>query len=269
MSDNTTSTNAPTIFNHTMFGNLRAIHHEVTGEPWFVAKDVCGILEIGNNRDAVSSLDDDEKDYVGIPDAIGRNRMTTVISEPGLYSLILRSHKPEAKAFKRWVTHEVLPSIRKTGGYIKTNPEDTPEVIMARAILVAADTINHLKAEKAALESKVEHDAPKVTFAESVEVSPTTILVGQLAKLIKQSTGYDIGRDRLFDWLRRNNYLCSHGREWNYPTQQSMNAELMEVQTSIRILMSGEKVINHTPKVTGKGQVHFINRFKRIAAKAA
>lgn len=134
------------LFEHEKFGSLRVVRSE-QGDPWFVGKDVCVCLEIGNSRDAVASLDDDEKG-VGIIDTPGGKQEMSIVSEPGLYSLILRSRKPEAKAFKRWVTHDILPSIRRSGGYVMAKPDDTPEAILARAVLVAQDTIRRIEAER-------------------------------------------------------------------------------------------------------------------------
>ena len=134
------------LFEHEKFGSLRVVRSE-QGDPWFVGKDVCVCLEIGNSRHAVASLDDDEKG-VGIIDTPGGKQEMSIVSEPGLYSLILRSRKPEAKAFKRWVTHDILPSIRRSGGYVMAKPDDTPEAILARAVLVAQDTIRRIEAER-------------------------------------------------------------------------------------------------------------------------
>jgi prophage antirepressor-like protein len=133
------------LFEHEKFGSLRVVERKV--QPWFVAKDVCDILELGNPRSSLALLDEDEKDVHSMDTPGGKQEMT-IISEPGLYSLILRSRKPEAKAFKRWVTHEVIPSIRKTGGYLMAKPNDTPEAILARAVLVAQDTIRRIEAER-------------------------------------------------------------------------------------------------------------------------
>lgn len=127
------------------FGAVRIVIRN--GNPWFVAKDVCDILELGNSRSSLALLDEDEKDVHSMDTPGGKQEMT-IISEPGLYSLILRSRKPEAKAFKRWVTHEVIPSIRKTGGYLIAKPDDTPEAILAHAVLVAQDTIRRIEAER-------------------------------------------------------------------------------------------------------------------------
>ncbi|WP_418717487.1 Bro-N domain-containing protein [Bilophila wadsworthia] len=135
------------VFQHEMFGSLRILRKDAQGEPWFVAKDVCKCLELTDASKTISLLDDDEKGTNTVR-TLGGEQQMLVISEPGLYSLILRSRKPEAKAFKRWVTHDILPSIRKTGGYLATKPDDTPETILARAVLIAQDTIKRVEAER-------------------------------------------------------------------------------------------------------------------------
>ena len=139
------------VFQHDVFGSLRVLRKDAQGEPWFVAKDVCGCLGLGNISEALRGLDEDEKITLSNPEGnprAGISHQMNVISEPGLYSLILRSRKPEAKAFKRWVTHDILPAIRKTGGYLATKPDDTPETILARAVLIAQDTIRRVEAER-------------------------------------------------------------------------------------------------------------------------
>ena len=252
-------------FDSPAFGSVRVIERD--GQPWFVAKDVCDCLELGNTTKALYGLDDDEKftltNSEGNPRA-GVPLELNIISEPGLYSLILRSRKPEAKAFKRWITHEVIPAIRRTGGYMSAGQNDTPESIMARAVLIAQDTITRLKERTAALETQAEVDRPKVVFADSIEVSKSTILVGELAKLIKQSTQYDIGQKRMFDWLRDNGFLHKRGSDRNMPTQKSMDMGLIVIKEGSRIGSSGESHITKTPKVTGKGQIYFVNRFREI-----
>lgn len=245
------------IFEHESFGSVRAI--ERGGQPWFVAKDVCDCLDIRTN-DAANSLDEDEKGYESIV-SLGGAQQTLIISEPGLYSLILRSRKPEAKAFKRWLVHEVIPSIRRSGGYMAAVQTDTPESIMARAVLVAQDTITRLQARTSALEARAEADRPKVVFAESIEVARTSILVGEMAKLIKQATGHDIGQNRFFEWLRDRGYLHKSGSQRNMPTQRSIDAEWMEVKEGTRIGSSGECHITRTTKITGRGQIYFVNLF--------
>ena len=254
--------NALKIFEHEAFGSVRAI--ERNGLPWFVARDVCDCLEIRTN-DAANSLDEDEKGYESVV-SLGGAQQTLIVSEPGLYSLILRSRKPEAKAFKRWITNEVIPAIRRTGGYMAAVQSDTPESIMARAVLVAQDTITRLQARTSALEARAEADRPKVVFADSIEVSRSTILVGELAKLVKQSTGRDIGQRRMFDWLRDNGFLHKRGSDRNMPTQKSMDMGLIVIKEGSRIGSSGESHITKTPKITGKGQIYFINAFSSKAA---
>lgn len=248
-------------FDSPTFGSVRVIEHE--GQPWFVAKDVCDCLELGNPRTSLALLDEDEKGVHSV-DTLGGLQEMSIISEPGLYSLILRSRKPEAKAFKRWITHEVIPAIRRAGGYMAAGQNDTPESIMARAVLIAQDTITRLQERTAALETQAEVDRPKVVFADSIEVSKSTILVGELAKLIKQSTQYDIGQKRMFDWLRDNGFLHKRGSDRNMPTQKSMDMGLIVIKEGSRIGSSGESHITKTPKVTGKGQIYFVNRFREI-----
>ncbi len=248
-------------FDSPTFGSVRVIEHE--GQPWFVAKDVCDCLELGNPRTSLALLDEDEKGVHSV-DTLGGLQEMSIISEPGLYSLILRSRKPEAKAFKRWITHEVIPAIRRTGGYMAAGQNDTPESIMARAVLIAQDTITRLQERTVALETQAEVDRPKVVFADSIEVSKSTILVGELAKLIKQSTQYDIGQKRMFDWLRDNGFLHKRGSDRNMPTQKSMDMGLIVIKEGSRIGSSGESHITKTPKGTGKGQIYFVNRFREI-----
>ena len=177
------------IFERAEFGSVRVV--EKDGEPWFLAKDICLCLGIGNTADAVSSLDDDEKG-VDIVDTLGGAQEMSIISEAGLYSMILRSRKPNAKAFRRWVTHEILPSIRKHGAYM--TPEKLEEALMnPDTIIKLAQELKAEREKRQSLEMKAKEDLPKVIFAESIEVAKTSILVGEMAKLIKQATGLDIG----------------------------------------------------------------------------
>lgn len=234
--------------------NLRVVYWD--GEPWFVAKDVCNILEIDTSQ--TRRLDEDEKGLRLIQTPGGEQEMVCV-NEPGLYSLILGSRKPEAKRFKRWVTHEVLPSIRKHGMYA------TPQAV--EAMLQDPDTmirtLQALKEEREkrlALERKIEEDKPRVLFANAVEASHTSILVGDLAKLLRQN-GVQIGQNRLFQWLRDNGYLIKSGSSRNMPTQYSMERGWFEVKERTISNPDGSIRIIKTPKVTGKGQQYFINLF--------
>lgn len=237
------------IFNNPEFGQVRTV--VIDDEPWFVAADVCRALDIGNSRQAVTRLDDDEKNTVTLNDGIPGNPEKTVVNEPGLYSLVLGSRKPEAKAFKRWITHEVIPAIRKTGGY---HVPQSPEEQMAQGLLAA----QKLLAEK---DKRIEEMRPKEIFADAVSVSKTDILIGDLAKLIKQN-GHDIGQKRLFSWLREKGYLIKRkGLDWNMPTQKAMEMKLFRVKETVVTHSDGHTTVNKTPKVTGKGQVYFVNKF--------
>lgn len=251
-----------TVFENPEFGRVRVV--EGDGEPWFVAKDVCECLDIQNVSDALNKgLDEDEKgvDIIYTP---GGNQEMSIVSEPGLYSLILRSRKPEAKAFKRWITHDVLPAIRKHGMYATPY---TIENMLANpdVIIEALQALKEERKQRAALEEQAALDRPKVVFAESIETSKSSILIGELAKLIRQATGADIGQNRLFGYLRNNGYLHCTGSSYNLPTQRSMEAGLMEIKEGTRIGSNGESIITKTTKITGKGQIYFINLFKRRA----
>ena len=184
------------IFKNEQFGEIRTTVQN--GEPWFVAADVCKALDIENNRKATNRLDDDEKG-VTLSDTLGGKQKLTIVNEAGLYSLVLGSRKPEAKAFKRWITHEVLPSIRKTGGYIAGQEGLSDTELLEKAVLVAQRRI----AER---DKQIERMKPAQIFADAVCASEQSILVGDLAKLLRQN-GIDIGQKRLFEWLRSRSYL--------------------------------------------------------------
>ena len=257
------------IFNNDLFGSVRVT--EVNNQPLFCLADVCKALDLGNPSQVKTRLDDGVISNEVIPDSIGRQQEMTFVNEDGLYDVILDSRKPEAKVFRKWVTSEVLPSIRKSGGYIAAKAEDTPEEIMARALLVAQDTLRRreeriamLQQENATQQEKIEQDAPKVLFAEAVSTSKTSILIGELAKVIKQN-GVDMGQNRLFKWLRSNGYLCRHGEHYNAPTQKAMEMGLFEIKEHSVLRPDGSVMVTRTTKVTGKGQVYFVNKFLKRA----
>ena len=228
------------IFQNRAFGAVRVVEHE--GEPWFVAKDVCECLELTDVSKTISLLDDDEKGTNSIRTPGGKQDML-IVSEPGLYSLILRSRKPEAKAFKRWIVHEVIPSIRRTGGYgAPALPNFRNPAEAARAWADKEEQRLLEEQKRLALEQRMDEVRPKVVFAESIEVAKTSILVGEMAKLIKQATGYDIGQNRFFEWLRSRGYLHKDGSQTNMPTQRSMDAGWMEIKEGSRIGSSGESI---------------------------
>jgi len=232
---------------------------EMDGEPWFVLKDVCEILGLGTPSRVAERLDLDEVSQTHIIDSIGRQQETTIINESGLYNVILRSDKPEAKPFRKWVTSEVLPSIRKHGAYM--TPDKIEEVLTSPDTIIKLAT--QLKEERQArirLEEEVEKNKHKVLFADSVSASSTSIPVGDLAKLIKQN-GYDIGQNRLFAWMRSKGYLMKNGARQNMPTQWAMEMGLFQIQENTVSDADGNIHIARTARVTGKGQVYFINCF--------
>lgn len=235
---------------------VRAV--EKNGEPWFVAKDVCEALEIVNSRDALSRLDEDEKD-VASTDTLGGRQEMQVVNESGLYSLVLGSRKPEAKQFKRWITHDVIPAIRKHGGYL--TPQKIEEALLNPDTLIQlATTLKEERAKRLEAEKTIEVNRPKVIFAEALEISDSAILIGQLAKILKQNK-IEIGQNRLFEKLRTDGYLCKAGENYNMPTQRSMEMKLFEVKTTTINNPDGSVRVTKTPKVTGKGQQYFINKF--------
>lgn len=247
------------IFKNPEFGEIRTI--EKDGEPWFVGKDVAAALGYERPTKAIlDHVDDEDKDEVPIQDSIGRSQNTPIINESGLYSLVLSSKLPGAKQFKRWITSEVIPSIRKHGAYM--TPDKLEEVLLKPDTLI--QLVQNLKAEqekRRALEVKMEEQKPKVLFAESVEAAKTSILIGELAKLLKQN-GINIGQNRLFKWLRNNGYLIRRqGSDYNIPTQRAMEMGLFEIKETTITHSDGHIHVSKTPKVTGKGQVYFVNLF--------
>ena len=246
------------VFSSNQFGEIRTI--ERNGEPWFVAADVCKALEIVNNRMATDRLDEDEKNTVSLTDGNRGNPNTVIINEPGLYSLVLSSRKPEAKQFKRWITHEVIPSIRRNGGYIAGQETLSDEDLLSRALMVAQRKIDEKTAQLAAAHAQIEAERPKVIFADAVSSSGTSILIRELAKLLTQN-GYSTGERRLYEKLRSDGYLIKGGSDYNLPTQRSMNMGLFEIKETVIHDSMGNSKISRTPKVTGKGQQYFINKF--------
>ncbi len=238
--------------------SVRVINTDPSNPKW-VASDVAQILGLGRTHDMVRTLDEDEKGTDTIRTLGGEQEVTT-ITESGLYSSIMRSRKPEARQFKRWVTHEVLPSIRKRGGYL------TPEA--AKAALTDPDFIIRLATDlkeeqhkRRELEAQAEADRPKVLFADAVSTAKTDILVGDLAKILR-GNGIDIGANRLFGWLRANGFLINRkGTDWNMPTQKAMDLGLFRVKETTVLHSDGHTSLSKTPKITGKGQQYFVERF--------
>ena len=233
---------------------------EKDGEPWLGGTEVAAVLGYSGPGDAVARhVDEGGKASVGIHDG-SQMREVVAVNESGLYSLILSSKLPNAKKFKRWVTSEVLPSIRKHGAYM-TDQTLEQALTSPDFLIQLATQLKEEKEQRKQLEAKVEQDKPKVLFADSVSASKSSILVGELAKILKQN-GVDTGQFRLFAWLRENGYLIKReGSDYNMPTQKSAEMGLFEVKQTIITHSDGHITTNKTPKVTGKGQVYFVNKF--------
>lgn len=240
------------IFNNPQFGEVRAV--TIDNEPWFVGKDVAERLGYKNPQEAIRNHVDSEDKGVSEILTPGGKQQAPIINESGLYSLVLSSKLPTAKAFKRWITSEVIPSIRKNGGYIHGQDRMTDAELLSRALLVAQRQIE-------SRDRQLEEMQPKALFADAVSASKSSILIGELAKLLRQN-GVDMGQNRLFDWMRDNGYLIRRdATDRNMPTQRSMDMGLFEVKETTITHSDGHITVNKTAKVTGKGQQYFINLF--------
>ena len=227
----------------------------INNEPYFVGKDVAEILGYTNSRQALKNHVDEDDKGVSKCDTPGGKQDLVIINESGLYSLILSSKLPQAKEFKRWVTSEVLPTIRKHGMFATDELLDNQDFAIA--------TLQKLKEEREAkklLEATIEEQKPKVIFANAVSASHTSILVGEFAKLMRQN-GVNMGQNRMFVWLRENGYLINRkGSDKNMPTQKSMELGLFEIKETTINHSDGHISINKTPKITGKGQLYFADK---------
>ena len=241
------------IFKNEQFGEVRVV--EQNGEPWFVGKDVAEILGYSDTNKAVAMHVDNEDKKLNDKSSLSfGQRGAHLINESGLYSLILSSKLPQAKQFKRWVTSEVLPSIRKHGGYINGQESMTDEELLSKALIMAQSKIEEKTRE-------IERMRPKEIFADAVTASHNSILVGEMAKILRQN-GVEIGQNRLFVWLRDNGCLIKRkGTDWNMPSQMAMELELFEIKETVITHSDGHTSVNKTVKVTGKGQQYFINKF--------
>lgn len=246
------------VFKNAELGSVRTT--TINGEAFFVGKDVVDILGYSNGRKALIDHVDTEDKGVTKCDTLGGIQELTVINESGLYSLILSSKLPNAKKFKRWVTSEVLPTIRKHGAYLTT---ETLEEVMndPDAWIRVLTELKNERSQKEKLQMEVTASKPKVIFADAVAVSDTTILIGELAKLLK-GNGIEIGQNRLFERLRQEGYLIKRkGTDYNAPTQMAMELGLFKVKETVIQHSDGHTSISKTTKVTGKGQQYFINRY--------
>lgn len=251
------------IFNSEEFGEIRTL--EIDGKPYFVGKDVAMALGYSNASKAVSVHVSEEDRILKTLEADSQNgnavkTQTAIINESGLYSLIFGSKLESAKRFKRWVTSEVLPAIRKNGGYIAGQESLSDDELLAKALMVAQNKIAERDKLIAQKQKRIDEMRPKEIFADAVTCSNTSILVGDLAKLLKQN-GFHVGQNRLFEILRREGFLIKGGSSKNMPTQKSMEMKLFEIKESTVTNPDGSIRTTKTPKVTGRGQVYFINKF--------
>ncbi|MCD7712268.1 MAG: phage antirepressor KilAC domain-containing protein [Firmicutes bacterium] len=250
------------VFENEKFGRVRVVTRD--NEPWFVAKDVAEALGYSEESNAARLFASVPEEWKGVNPihTPGGTQQLLCISEQGLYFFLARSDKPAALPFQKWLAGDVLPAIRKSGSYSLALPDFTNPAVAARAWADQYEGRCLAEQKSFELEQKIKEDRPKVVFADSVEVSKTSILTGELAKLVKQTTGCNIGQNRLFEWLRDHGYLHKSGSQYNGPTQKSMDMGLMEVKEGTRIGSSGEIHITRTTKITGKGQIYFVNLFK-------
>ena len=233
---------------------LRTLTDE-NGEPWFVAKDVCDVLELSNVGQALARLDNDEKSSITLNDGTPGNPNRAIVSESGLYALVLASRKPEAHEFKRWVTHEVLPQIRKTGGYIPTSDDDDDMTILAKAVMIGQHTMEEQKRRIAAQESHIKELEPKAKALDDFTNVPDALLVRDAAKLLSNS-GTRIGEHELRQWLVDNGWIYRQ-------SNQSWCAASSRVRQGHMVMVSSRSHGIHkdgtpfayppTPKLTRKG----------------
>jgi anti-repressor protein len=235
---------------------------QINGEPFFVGKDLAEILGYQNgSRDINRHVDEEDRTKLMLSDG-RQSKETIIINESGMYSLILSSKLPNAKKFKRWVTSEVLPAIHKTGVYM--TDKKAAQIISDKSGNALADLLQQAANQLKQKDMQIQEMKPKVLFADSVATSHTTILVGELAKILK-GNGIDIGANRLFAWMRNQGYLINRkGSDWNMPTQKSMDLGLFKIKETTINHSNGSTSISKTPKVTGKGQQYFINKLSKL-----
>ncbi|MDU2383249.1 MAG: phage antirepressor [Finegoldia magna] len=252
------------IFKNNEFGEVRT--KVINNEPYFSLNDVCRILEIKNTSDAKSRLNKDGVGTTEVIDSMGRTQLANFINESNLYKLVFQSRKAEAEKFADWVTSEVLPSIRKHGAYMSS---DVIEKTLSDPdyLIRLATNLKEEKAKRALAEAQIERDKPKVLFADTVSASNKSCLVGELAKLISQEAirrgeiNKKIGQNNLFAWMRSSGYLCKSGERKNQPLQQYVEQGLFELKKGTYVDGNGSNITTTTTKVTGKGQIYFVNKF--------
>ena len=250
------------IFKNERFGEVRVAG--TSENPLFCLADVCKIL--GLRVDAVQSRLTDAPIRIGVTDSMGREQQMNFVNEKNLYKVIMRSDKPQAEPFQDWVCGEVLPSIRKHGAYMTNNTLEkaltSPDFLIQLATNLKEEQQKRIKAEQ-----KIQSDAPKVLFADAVSTSRRSCLIAELAKILQQN-GIKIGQNRLFEWLRKNGYLCQKGQYYNQPSQKSMELGLFEIKQTTINKPDGSVLVSTTTKVTGKGQIYFVDKFLNVNSHA-
>ena len=251
--------NDVSIFKNESFGEVRVAG--TSEQPEFCLLDVCKVLDLDSSQ-VMKRLDDGVVTIHPITDSMGRERQANFVNEDGLYDVILDSRKPQAKAFRKWITSEVLPSIRKTGSYSVQQRYEIPQSF-SEALMLAAKQAQQIEEQQKQIEAKdeqIRQDAPRVLFSKAVETAQRSCLVSELAKILRQN-GVDMGQNRLFSWMREHGYLCSKGQYYNQPTQKAMELGLFELKQTAINKPDGSVLVSTTTKVTGAGQVYFVNKF--------
>lgn len=244
-----------TIFQNEQFGSIRTAG--TPDEPLFCASDVCKALGYVNSRKAVADhCDEGDVTKRDIIDNLGREQQAAFINESGLYGLIFGSKLETARQFKKWVTSEVLPAIRKTGSYTARKMSRKE---LAQMIIQQEEEMEMLRLENKQMDEQLTEQKPKVVFADAIVGSNSSCLIGELAKIITQN-GHEIGQNRLFAWMRANHYLGTIGEYYNIPCQKYLEMGLFELKKNVHS-QNGQMVTTITPKVTGKGQQYFVNKF--------
>lgn len=249
----------PQVFENPEFGKLRVMRDE-SGEPWFVIADLCKALDLSNPTMVASRLNEDDLSTTEVTDSLGRKQKANTTNEGGMYEVVFMSRKPEAKRFKRWVTHDVLPAIRRDGGYIVARDGETPQETMARALLIAQETIDRKDSTIAAQQDTIRELAPKAAFYDAVGDSDGKMSVADFSKALRQA-GIHMGQNRLFTWFRDNGYMGKRGVHRNRPTQKTIEQGLFYLHDNTFVDHDGKVFTSFTPMITPKGATFF---FKRI-----
>lgn len=241
------------IFKSEQFGEIRTAG--TADNPMFCLADVCQAIGIANSRNVKNRLDEDDVRLVDTP-TNGGTQQITFVTESGLYDVIIRSDSEQAKPFRKWVTKDVLPAIRKTGSY---TARQMSRKELAQMIIQQEEEMEVLRLENKQKEEQLTEQKPKVVFADAIVGSKSSCLIGELEKIITQN-GYEIGQNRLFAWMRENHYLGTIGEYYNIPCQKYLEQGLFELKKNVHS-QNGQMVTTITQKVTGKGQQYFINKF--------